>query len=213
MRSIVSPPDIRSIRLPPDMRDDDVRFSEALVEHFLSELTRPDDVVLDPFAGYGTTLLVAERMGRHGWGVELDEERAAFARSTLSHPERLLLGDSRRLGTLELPQADFSISSPPYMGRNDPEDPLTAYREPGTGYEDYLLGLRSVYEQVGSFMKTGGHVVVEVSNIRTEQGVTPLAWDLARELGVLWTFRGEVVVDLQATGHGYEHSYALVYET
>lgn len=39
--------------------------------------------VLDPFAGSGTTLLVANRLGRNGVGVELSPEYAAMARRRL----------------------------------------------------------------------------------------------------------------------------------
>jgi hypothetical protein len=35
--------------------------------------------VLDPFAGAGTTLLVADRLQRHGIGIELNPEYAALA--------------------------------------------------------------------------------------------------------------------------------------
>ena len=74
----------------PAGSDEDVHFSESLVEMVLEELTSPGDVVLDPFAGYGTTLVVAERMGRVGIGVELLPERVDLIRGRLS-------GDSGRV--------------------------------------------------------------------------------------------------------------------
>ena len=55
--------------LPPGLADDDVRYAPALVEHFVDEYTQPGDIVFDPFCGFGTTLLVAEAMGRVGCGV------------------------------------------------------------------------------------------------------------------------------------------------
>jgi len=39
--------------------------------------------VLDPFAGAGTTLLVADRLGRHGLGVELNPEYVALAEARI----------------------------------------------------------------------------------------------------------------------------------
>lgn len=43
-----------------------------LVEDALLDVSRPDDLVLDPFVGSGTTLIAAERTGRIGHGIELD---------------------------------------------------------------------------------------------------------------------------------------------
>ena len=81
--------------LPAAFITDDVRYPESLVEHFLKEYTQAGDSVLDPFAGYGTTLIVAERLGRVPFGVELIEEKVNFARSKLARPERLIQGDAR----------------------------------------------------------------------------------------------------------------------
>jgi DNA modification methylase len=41
--------------------------------------TSEGDLVLDPFAGAGTTLLVADRLGREAIGIELNPEYAAMA--------------------------------------------------------------------------------------------------------------------------------------
>ena len=46
--------------------------------------TNPDDVVLDPFAGSGTTLVVAEQLGRRSIGIELDSHNVALIESRLA---------------------------------------------------------------------------------------------------------------------------------
>lgn len=43
-------------------------------------------VVLDPFAGSGTTLAVADGLGRHGIGLEVNPESAADIRHRLERP-------------------------------------------------------------------------------------------------------------------------------
>jgi DNA modification methylase len=44
----------------------------ALVADAMRDCTRRDDIVLDPFMGVGTTILAAERVGRCGYGIEID---------------------------------------------------------------------------------------------------------------------------------------------
>lgn len=49
-------------------------FPEPLVERIIKLATDPGDIVLDPFAGVGSTLAVAERLDRRPIGFELNEE-------------------------------------------------------------------------------------------------------------------------------------------
>jgi DNA modification methylase len=44
----------------------------ALVADAIRDCSRRGDVVLDPFAGVGTTILAAERIGRRSYGIEID---------------------------------------------------------------------------------------------------------------------------------------------
>jgi len=47
-----------------------MRSPKALVAHFVAAYTEPGTVILDLFAGYGTTLRVAERLDRVAYGLE-----------------------------------------------------------------------------------------------------------------------------------------------
>ena len=44
----------------------------ALVADAMRDCSRRGDIVLDPFMGSGTTILAAERVGRRGYGLEID---------------------------------------------------------------------------------------------------------------------------------------------
>ncbi len=187
-----------------------MRFAESLVEYLLREFTHEGDVVLDPFAGYGTTLAVAEAMERMAYGVECDEQRLGYARTLLRHPERLVHGDSRRLALLGLPSFDLSLTSPPYMNRSDREDPFSGYSAPGD-YSRYLDDLMRIYDQVRRLMKPEARVVLEVANLKRGREVTTLAWDVAASVSRVLRFEGEVVVAWDSYGYGYDHSYCLVF--
>ncbi|MFD1514612.1 DNA methyltransferase [Halomarina rubra] len=208
--------------LPDRFADDDVRTPEAFVEHFLRAFTDPGDVVLDPFCGFGTTLRVAERLGREAYGIEYDPERAAFVRERVDRPERVVRGDALDAASYgDLPPVDCCLTSPPYTIEVAEHDPLTNYTEPGGEYADYLADLGRAFGHVDDVLRDGGHVLVDVANLRFEGAVTTLAWDVAEVVAERFWFEGEVVVTWEqpsdssdgAYGNGYDHSYCLVFES
>jgi DNA modification methylase len=212
MRSFIILPYQQSRTLPPVYQTHDVRFSETLVAAFLQEFTKPDDAVLDQFAGFGTTLVVAESMGRVAYGIEYAIGHVEYARTLLSEPERMIHGDALELPSYNLPAFDFSITSPPYMMRGDGENPLTAYSTPGSGYEAYLQGIQQVYAHVAALMKPNARVVIEASNLKGPGGVTTLAWDVAAAVGQVLRFDGEIVAGwIGHLEYGYDHTYCLVF--
>jgi DNA modification methylase len=56
---------------------------EALLERLIGACTDPDDLVLDPYSGSGTTLAVATRMGRRAIGIDSSAEAVRVARKRL----------------------------------------------------------------------------------------------------------------------------------
>jgi SAM-dependent methyltransferase len=198
-------------KLPPEFQHEDLRYTEELVAIFLRQYTRPGATVLDPFAGYGTTLLAAEAMERVAYGIEFDARRARYIRSQLQHPANLIHGDARQLLTYRLPPIDFSITSPPFMAADDVEDPFSNYTAPSNGYAAYLREIERIYTDVEQLLKPEGRAVLEVSNLKGENKVTTLAWDVARAVSGVLTFEGEVVIGWDSYGYGYDHSYCLVF--
>ena len=59
------------------------QMPEAVLERIVRVSSSPGDLVLDPFAGSGTTLAVARRLGRRYIGVELSPEYAEGVRQRL----------------------------------------------------------------------------------------------------------------------------------
>jgi DNA modification methylase len=59
-------------------------FPEELPRRCISAGSRPGDVVLDPFAGSGTTCAVAKSLGRNFLGIELNETYTALAEKRIA---------------------------------------------------------------------------------------------------------------------------------
>ena len=68
-------------------------------------------------------------------------------------------------------------------------------------------------------MKKDSYIVIEVTNLKGKV-VTPLAWDIGKEVSKIFHFEGEIIVNWKTKearkergnyGHGYDLSYCLVF--
>ena len=195
----------------PDGTADDIHFTEALAESIILHTTEPGDVVLDPFAGYGTTLAVAERLGRRAIGVELLAEHVEIARPRIGRGARLIHGDARQLATLVDEPVDLVFTSPSYMASVDHhENPLTGYSTDDGDYPTYLRELGSVFAQAGGLLRLGGQLVVNVANPVAPDGeVTPLVSDIGRVIAAHLTLLGSTALRWDKDPAGLAGDYLL----
>lgn len=195
----------------PDGNVDDIHFTEALAESVILHTTDPGDVVLDPFAGYGTTLVVAERVGRRAIGVELVSEHVEIARSRIGRGARLVHGDARQLATLVDERIDLVFTSPPYMPSVDhPENPLTGYTTDDGDYRIYLRELGTVFAQAATLLRPSGQLVVNVANPVAPDGrVTPLVSDIGQVIAEHLTFLGTTSLHWDEPPAGLAGDYLL----
>jgi DNA modification methylase len=197
--------------LPSRFRHEDVRASDNMLAFWINKFTGPGQVVFDPFAGFGTALLVAEELGRIGYGIEYSKPKADYIHAMLAHPERLIHGDSRNLGEYEIPPIDLCLTSPPYTNESDTENPFVDYRQKGFDYSSYLQEMYRIFSQVEQKMQPSGRLVIEASNLKKNGQVTTLAWDIAHEVSKIFHFEGETIICWDKYGYGYNHSYCLIF--
>ena len=119
---------------PPPRKKDvlqhPAKYPETLVQEFIEFFTKQEQVVFDPMAGTGSTLIAALRAGRHSYGIELNPTYAEMARQMLLD-ERTTLGDTSNpliaevitgnstqiakiIPEFDIPLIDYVITSPPY---------------------------------------------------------------------------------------------------
>jgi len=73
------------IRIPPKpMKNHPAPFPEELVETLMLNTTDENDIVLDPYAGSGTTLKIAKKNNRNYIGIEISEEYIDIINKRLS---------------------------------------------------------------------------------------------------------------------------------
>jgi len=181
------------------------RFPEAVADFVIQRYSKPGDWVLDPFAGFGTTLVVAERLGRHAVGLEVDEDRARFAGRRV--PEgRVLHTRSEAVSSLPFPPFDLFFTSPPYgsfrSGERDDEP------------ETYLADAQRLFRGFLPLLRPEALVVVEVSQLRRGERTRPLVWELGGALNKFLDFREDIVRVNTGTAEaepGYDHSHVLAF--
>ncbi len=192
---------------------EDVHFPKALVRAVLEDYSSPGDTVLDPFAGYGTTLAVCEELRRSPLGIELRPERVAAIRGRIGSAGRLIQGDARQLNDFEIGAIDLCFTSPPYMSEGDhPQNPLTGYATFDGSYATYLEELTDVFIAVKHHLRPGGYLVVNAANIRTGDTVTPLAWDIAHALKPHLAFRGETYLEWDRPPAMFSGDYCMAFQ-
>lgn len=74
----------RSMRMTGEQLQHPTQKPESLMSEMVSDFTVAGDIVLDPFAGSGTTLAAAKRLGRKAIGIELNEKYCEVAARRLS---------------------------------------------------------------------------------------------------------------------------------
>ena len=163
-------------------------------------------MVLDPFCGFGTSVVTAQAIGRVGIGIEQDEERFQFASATVKAPSRVIHGSAGDVGQLGLPQADLVFTSPPYTS-------FRAWSE--EGFANYWANFEAIFAGLRGLMKPKGRLVVELSNVREADGtVRTVAFEGAALLARHYEFEGEFVrctTGDEPAGPGFNHAYLFVY--
>jgi SAM-dependent methyltransferase len=163
---------------------------------FIREFSQPGDTVLDPFAGFASTLVAAGLERRRAIGIEIEDSRIRLARQRLAAlgitQVELLQGDCREVAA-SLPPVDLILSSLPYFGcglESQHERQLYA----SGSYGEYLQALRAVFKQLKSCLKPGGYIVVMIENIRLGAHFVPQAFDVARLLAERFEFVEERII-------------------
>ena len=182
------------------------RFPLELAELVVKRFSNPGDWVLDPFCGFGTTLVAAQHLGRQAIGFERDFQRGAFAAKRVLPPSRVLTEDSRYILEYVLPSFDLLFTSPPYLSLRDgkTEQPV----------QEYLIDLVKTFEAIRGCMKPRSKVVIELSNVSKADGIRPTLWEAGRALSELFCLEDELLrcnTGEELAAPGYNHSTLLIF--
>jgi DNA modification methylase len=213
------------LKLTPEERrlDHPSKFPVSLVERLIDCLVPPvsgQRVVLDPFAGSGSSLVAARKKGCRAIGFELSPVYANLCRERLKGDPpaewTVAEGDAWELAEHLPPDSlDLIVSSPPYwnvMERKRSADgkPTRDYNRGvdassnghgdlslAASYPQYLEQVASIYLTCIWALKPGRYCVVNVQDLRVGPKLYPLHSDLT---------------NLLANPGGYEYSDLIIWD-
>ena len=72
-------------------RNHSAAFPMSLPEWFIRLFTKPNDIVMDPFAGSGTSAIVAKKMQRNYIGIDINLDFCLLAEKELRNPKKKVI--------------------------------------------------------------------------------------------------------------------------
>ncbi len=197
------------------------KFPETMAQQFIEFFTRRGETVLDPMAGTGSTLIAALRSGRNSCGIELNPKYAEIARQIIAEERltlgagvesltsSVITGDALLANDYQLPTFDYVLTSPPYWDmlhakgagtqkkRRTSADLDVFYSDDPNDlgnlhdYEVFLSKLVAIYSGLKPLLCEKAYLTIIVKNVKKGGKIYPLAWDLGRELGKVYTLKDE----------------------
>lgn len=197
------------------------KFPETLAQEFIEFFTKRGETVFDPMVGTGSTIIAALRSGRNSIGIELSPRYAGIASDIIAEERQLLgagvehlrseviTADAAHLERLELPVMDCVITSPPYWDMLHAHGSATQRRRRGSDdldvtysddpadlgnigdYDEFLERLFAIYAKLQLILRPNAYLTIIVKNVKKGGKIYPLAWDLGKRLGEIYTLKDE----------------------
>jgi len=199
------------------------KFPETMAQEFIEFFTKRGGTVLDPMVGTGSTLVAALRCGRNSYGIELNpgyaqiaqevvrQEKAALGEAGCGLVAEVINGDALKAVEYSIPAIDYVLTSPPYWDmlhakgaesqkkrRESGELDVVYSEDPHDlgnihDYEAFLSLLVTIYTELKPLLREKAYLTIIVKNVKKGGKIYPLAWDLGRELGRVYTLKDEKI--------------------
>ncbi|WP_242909644.1 TRM11 family SAM-dependent methyltransferase [Actinomadura terrae] len=205
----------RKGRYTPESMTHPAKMLPAIAAQVIATYTEPDDLVVDPMCGIGTTLVEAVHQGRPALGMEYEAHFARMAADNLRHARtqgatsagQVLHGDARNiaatLGDLA-GTAALVLTSPPY-GTATHGQVRTGRDNGGAGIDKshnrYSTDRRNLAHRPTPELVAGfGQILAGCATMLCPSGVIAVTVRPFRVAGELIDLPGQVVTTAEANG-------------
>ena len=208
-----------------------------LCAELIKTFTKENEVVLDPFAGVGGTLIACSLTNRQGFGVELNGKWIKIYQEVCSlekiKPQPLFLADSCTfLKEYNFPTIDFILTDVPYWNMDAVEKSKGVYKKHGEAAKDvyskksklnrfneesptkdeWRNTMLSVFNTCYLRLKPGGYCAVFIGNMYTNGEYHLLNAELSEILKTIgYVLKGEIIwYDVAKKLHLYGINYSWI---
>ena len=160
-------------------------WSPYIPRNIILRYSKEDDLVLDQFAGGGTTLVEAKLLNRNIVGVDVNEVALVRCRSKCNFEREktghviIRQGDAKKLDFVSDESIDLICTHPPYANiikysEDIPEDLSHC------NVNDFLLQMRLVATESYRVLKTGKFCAVLMGDTRQKGHVVPMSFEVMK---------------------------------
>ena len=161
-------------------------WTPYIPRNILLRYSEEGELVLDQFAGGGTTLVEAKLLNRNIIGIDVNEdallrcrEKTAFTHVGANGSVYLKRGDARNLSFIPSEGIDLICTHPPYAdiiqySQNNPED-LSRLSVPL-----FLAGMKRVAQESFRVLKPHKYCAILMGDLRKKGYIVPLGFEVMR---------------------------------
>jgi DNA modification methylase len=174
------------------------------VQRLISLFTKRNMTILDPFAGVGSAIVAAAKLGRKGIGIELSKKYHTLSKDRLSGFKgwQMLLGDALQLVDT-IGKIDYIVTSPPYHNilrnngkgirhangkayRRGARDGVEFYSNHANDlgnfdcYDDFLISQYTIMRKAFQCLRFGRYCTMIISDFTVERTETFVQGDVVR---------------------------------
>lgn len=167
-------------------------WSPYIPRNLILRYSQPNEVVLDPFVGGGTTAVEAKLLGRRCIARDINPEAVKMTLANLNftppvslfdgltlHEPDVAVGDARDLFDQDNNSVDLICTHPPYAG-------IIGYSATVDGdlsqlsHAEYLDAMHIVAAECFRVLKPGRHCAVLIGDMRQKKHVVPMGFQVIR---------------------------------
>ncbi len=165
-------------------------WAPQIPRNLILHYSQPDDWVLDPMVGSGTTLVECRLLGRNAIGVDVNYQSLMLTLDRLNFEDanlyeklppttvRLFHGDARRLNLIEPESIDLVALHPPYAGiiTYSKNSPVAGDISQLRSLSKFLEAIEQVARECYRVLKPNKHCAILIGDSRKHKHYIPIAY-------------------------------------